>query len=291
VTGEEIAGCAAVLQRKRKVVTPEVPVLDTCGTGGDGLGTFNISSFAALTASAAGIVVAKHGNRAISSKSGSADFYHALGVPIELSPAQAEASLRKHGFAFLFAPLFHGAMRHAAPVRREIGIKTMMNLLGPLVNPAGAEYQLIGVYDPAFLRPMAEAAAILGVKRALVVHGMDGLDEVSIGAPTKIARLEEGGSITEETFDPESMGIRGFSSDELLGSDAEGNAALAMAIAKNEGSEALKQAVLLNAGAALRIYGRAASIAEGYSIAKKTLESGAVLAKIEELQRDKEVLA
>jgi anthranilate synthase/phosphoribosyltransferase len=284
VTGEEIAGCAAVLQRKRKPVHADMPVLDTCGTGGDGFGTFNISSFAALIASSAGVAVAKHGNRAISSKSGSADFFKALGVPVELNGPQAEESLRKHRFAFLFAPLFHGAMRHAAPVRKDIGIKTIMNLLGPLVNPAGAQFQLIGVYDETFCRPMAEAAALLGVKRAYVVHGLDGLDEISVAAPTKIVRLEEDGSISEGLFDPESLGIRGYSSEELLGSDAEGNAALAMDLARGEGSAALRHAVLLNAGAALAIYGTAGDLSEGYGIAEKYLASGAVLEKIEALR-------
>lgn len=286
VTGEEIAGCAAVLQRKRKPVPCDIPVLDTCGTGGDGFGTFNISSFAALIAASSGVAVAKHGNRAISSKSGSADFYGAMGIPIELTPEQALDSLHRHRFAFLFAPLFHGAMRHAAPVRRDIGIKTIMNLLGPLVNPAAAQYQLLGVYDRALCRPMAEAAALLGVKRAFVVHGLDGLDEISVTSPTFIVRLDEHGSISEDVFDPAEMGIPRFAPEELLGSDAEGNAAMAMDLARGEGSEALRQAVLLNAGAALAVYGTAADITEGYGAAREALESGRVLEKIEDLRRE-----
>ncbi|MFQ3621092.1 MAG: bifunctional anthranilate synthase component II/anthranilate phosphoribosyltransferase [Spirochaetales bacterium] len=284
VTGEEIAGCASVLQRKRKKVEIDLPLLDTCGTGGDGVGSFNISSFAALIASAASVPVAKHGNRAISSKSGSADFFKALGIPIELSLEQAKESLQKHCFAFLFAPLYHQAMRYAAPVRRDIGIKTIMNLLGPLVNPAGAQYQLLGVYDGALARPMAKAAALLGIKRALVVHGMDGLDEISVCAPSLLVWINEDGSLREETFDPQEMGIPRFPETELLGSDAEGNAEVALELAEGRGPEALKQAVLLNAGAAFTIYGRTATLAEGYRLAQRTLESGAVKEQIQRLR-------
>ncbi len=285
VTGEEIAGCAAVLQRKRRKVEIGVPVLDTCGTGGDGVGTFNISSFAALIAASAGVPVAKHGNRAISSKSGSADFFSALGIPIELTSEEAAESLAKHNFAFLFAPLYHQAMRFAAPVRRDIGIKTIMNLLGPLVNPAGAQYQLIGVYDGALCRPIAQAASLLGIRRALVVHGEDGLDEISVASPSLLVWLEEDGSIREETFDPVSIGIPRFSSDELLGSDAEGNAKIALDLAEGTGPEAVKQAVLLNAGAALAVYGKTRMLEEGYKLAKDTLESGAVRDKIQSLRK------
>ena len=284
VTGEEIAGCAAVLQRKRKVVTCDVPVLDTCGTGGDGFGTFNISSFAALIASTVGVKVAKHGNRAVSSKSGSADFYKALGIPIELDDKMAADFIRRYDFAFLFAPLYHGAMRFAAPVRRDIGIKTIMNLLGPLVNPAGAQYQLIGVYDPALCRPMAEAAAMLGSKRAFVVHGMDGIDEISVSASTKIVRLAEDGSITEEVFDPASLGIRTYPPEEILGGDADSNAEVAMELAEGRGPEAVRESVLLNAGAAIVLYGKAKTLAEGYETAKAALASGKVLEKIRALR-------
>jgi len=284
VTGEEIAGCAAVLQRKRKVVKCDVPVLDTCGTGGDGFGTFNISSFAALIASAAGVKVAKHGNRAVSSKSGSADFYKALGIPVELDEKTAADFVSRYGFAFLFAPMYHGAMRFAAPVRRDIGIKTIMNLLGPLVNPAGAQYQLVGVYDPALCRPMAEAAAMLGVKRAFVVHGMDGIDEISVSARTKIVRLDESGRISEEAFDPASLGIRTYPAEEILGGDADANAEVAMELAGGGGPEAVREAVLVNAGAAILLYGTAESLADGYVKAKAALYSGAVLEKIEALR-------
>ena len=182
-TAEEIAGCASVLARKKQPLErPEGagPVVDTCGTGGDGLATFNISSLAALLVAACGVRVAKHGNRGVSSPTGSADLFAALGVDTGVSPAQAAALLERTGFAFLFAPTYHGAMRHAAPVRAELGIKTVLNLLGPLVNPAAAEYQLIGVYDAALCEPMARAARLLGVRRVLVVHGADGLDEVSV---------------------------------------------------------------------------------------------------------------
>lgn len=284
VTGEEIAGCAAVLQRKRRKVEIDIPVIDTCGTGGDGFGTFNISSFAALIAAAADVPVAKHGNRAISSKSGSADFFQALGIPIELKEEQAVESLRKHRFAFLFAPIYHEAMKHAAPVRRDIGIKTIMNLLGPLANPAGAQYQLIGVYDGKLCKPIAQAASLLGTRRALVVHGMDGIDEISVAAPSLLVWLKEDGTLLEETFDPQSLGIPRFRGEELLGSDAEGNAEVALDLARGGGPEALKQAVLLNAGAAFAVYGKTKNLEEGYRLAQETLASGAVLEKIHALQ-------
>ena len=188
ITAEELAGCARVLQEKRTPVRTDRPVLDTCGTGGDGQGTFNISSMAALIASGCGVAVAKHGNRAISSRSGSADFYAALGVNINLPVSRAEEMIRDEGFAFLFAPHYHGAMRHAAAVRRELGIKTIMNMLGPLVNPAAAEYQLIGVFDGSKAELMARAALLLGIRRGMVVHGSDGLDEITVTGPSTIVR-------------------------------------------------------------------------------------------------------
>jgi anthranilate synthase/phosphoribosyltransferase len=171
IVAEEIAGCARVLQQKRVPVKSDRPLLDTCGTGGDGLGTFNISSMSAIIAASCGAVVAKHGNRAVSSKSGSADFYRALGFEIDITPAQSEELLRKNDFAFLFAPLYHGAMKYAAPARKALKVKTIMNLLGPLANPAGAEYQIIGVYSAELAPVIAEAARMLGVKRGMIVHG------------------------------------------------------------------------------------------------------------------------
>ncbi|HUX22032.1 MAG TPA: anthranilate phosphoribosyltransferase, partial [Spirochaetia bacterium] len=284
IVPEEIAGCAAVLQRKRIPLKVSRPVLDTCGTGGDGLGTFNISSFSALIASAAGAAVAKHGNRAVSSLSGSADFYRELGIPINLKPAESEDLIEKTGFAFLFAPIYHSAMRFAGQVRRELGIKTIMNLLGPLANPAGAQYQLIGVFDDRFCIPVAEAARILGLKRVMVVHGADGLDEISVTGPTRIVSIDESGKLKDEEFRPESLGISGYRIEELKGGAAEDNAAVAVELLAGRGPDAVRESVLLNAAAALTVYGTVASIGEGYLLARDTLSSGKVQKKVDSIR-------
>lgn len=276
ISAEEIAGCASVLQRKRIPIKTAKPVLDTCGTGGDGLGTFNISSFSALVAAAGGAIVAKHGNRAVSSQSGSADFYRELGVPVDIPPDQAEQMIEKDGFAFLFAPVYHKAMRFAAPVRKALGVKTIMNLLGPLVNPAAAEYQIIGVYREDFCDIVANAAHMLGVKRVMVIHGLDGIDELSVSAPSRVVFIDETGKKEDYIFDPASVGISGFSLDDLKGGDAVVNRDMALALLDGKGNEAVKQAVLLNGGAGLFVYGKAASIKEGYAIAKKAFEEGKV---------------
>lgn len=283
ITGIEIAGCASALQKKRTAITPSTPVLDTCGTGGDGLGTFNISSFSALIAAACGASVAKHGNRAVSSLSGSAEFYSELGLDIGLSPSNAKKLLESTNFTFLFAPTYHGAMRYAAPVRKELGIKTIMNLLGPLVNPAGAEYQIIGVYSDDYCIPMAEAARLLGIKKAVIVHGFDGLDEISVTGPSRIVLLKEDGTITDSVFNPEDHGIPLYDLSELKGGNGSVNAVMAVDILNSRGNKAIMDASALNAGAGLYIYGIADSIQEGYKIASKALKSGKVARKIEEI--------
>ena len=281
ITPEEVAGCAQVLQEKRVTVHTEKPVLDTCGTGGDGKGTFNISSMAALIASACGAEVAKHGNRAISSLCGSADFYRALGINIDLGPEEAERMIRNEGFTFLFAPHYHGAMRHAGQVRKELGFKTIMNLLGPLANPAGAEYQVIGVFDQDKCELMARAAMLLGIKRGMVVHGSDGLDELTVTGPSKIVRFAQGEELVTEEFFPQDLGMEAYSLEDLLGGEAKDNAEMAIALIGGGGSPALRDAVCLNAGAALDIYGLAESIKEGYAMARKALESGQVRQKLD----------
>jgi anthranilate synthase/phosphoribosyltransferase len=280
ITPEEIAGCASVLQRKRVPIRPKKPVLDTCGTGGDGLGTFNISSLVALVASAAGASVAKHGNRAVSSKSGSADFYQALGMNVELSPSAAEDILGTEDFVFLYAPLYHKAMRHAGPTRRELGVKTIMNLLGPLVNPAGASYQLIGVFDERFVEPVARAAHMLGIKRGMIVHGRDGLDEISVSASTRIVRFDEDGSLEDFEVEPENLGVGRHPLEALRGGDAAENARTARDIMSGVGREAVRDAVLANAGAALVVYGIADDIRAGVDLARAALERGAVAEKL-----------
>jgi len=284
ICAEEIAGCASVLQKKRTPIRTTEPVLDTCGTGGDGLGTFNISSFSALVAAAGGAVVAKHGNRAVSSKSGSADFYRELGVPVDITPSQAEEMIKREKFSFLFAPVYHKAMRFAAPVRKALGVKTIMNLLGPLVNPAAAEFQIIGVYREDLCEIVANAAHMLGVKRVLVIHGLDGIDELSVSASSRVVFIDESGKKEDYIFDPVSVGISGFSLDDLKGGDAEVNRDMALALLDGNGSEAVKQAVLLNGGAGLYVYGKAESIEEGYTLAKQAFEEGKVAQLLDRLK-------
>ena len=285
-TAEEIAGFAAVLARKKQPLqrpAGAATVVDTCGTGGDGLATFNISSLAALVVAGCGVAVAKHGNRGVSSPTGSADLFAALGVDTGLSPAQAAAVLQRTGFAFLFAPTYHGAMRHAAGVRAELGIKTVLNLLGPLVNPAAAEFQLIGVYDGALCEPMARAARLLGVRRVLVVHGADGQDEVSVTGPTRMVEIGADDECRVSEFDPASCGIAPASLDELKGGDAAHNAALARALLGGGGRPALRDAVAVNAGAALYVAGAAPDIAAGYRRACTVLADGSAAAKLDEV--------
>ncbi len=281
-TPEEIAGCAAVLQRKAVRIYPEGPTLDTCGTGGDGSGTFNISSLAALVAAACGVRVAKHGNRAVSSRVGSAGFYRSLGIDIELPPERSEELLNRNGFAFLFAPLFHGSMKHAAVPRREMGVRTIMNLVGPLANPAGAEYRLIGVYDASLCRPMAEAARLVGVRRGMVVHSRDGLDELSPAAVNDVVRFTEEEGLVEGTLDPADYGITGYSTDELVGGAPEINAREAQMLLAGTGRPALREAVALNAGAALWVYGSVGTIDEGIERAREALDSGIAQRKLED---------
>ena len=285
-TAEEIAGFAAVLARKKQPLqrpAGAATVVDTCGTGGDGLATFNISSLAALVVAGCGVAVAKHGNRGVSSPTGSADLFAALGVDTGLSPAQAAAVLQRTGFAFLFAPTYHGAMRHAAGVRAELGIKTVLNLLGPLVNPAAAEFQLIGVYDRALCEPMARAARLLGVRRVLVVHGADGLDEVSVTGPTRMVEIGADDECRVSEFDPASCGIAPASLDELKGGDAAHNAALARELLAGGGRPALRDAVAVNAGAALYVAGAAPDIVAGYRRARAVLADGGAAAKLDEV--------
>jgi anthranilate synthase/phosphoribosyltransferase len=293
-----------VIMKKRKSFKFDKPLLDTCGTGGDGKGSFNVSSMAALLCSACGAFVAKHGNRSVSSRSGSADFFSALGFPLDLGSEQALQLLEKTGFTFLFAPLFHSSMKHAAQVRRELGIKTIMNIMGPLLNPAEADYQLIGVYAKELCRPVAEALGFLGKKRVLVVHGLDGLDEISVSAPTFAVELNEKGSMKEFLIDPTELRLKGFSAgfypeDSLKGGTASENASIALKMMecyRNNQSDAfsykavdekrmlaIREAVLLNAGAALYVYGNAQDIQEGYIKAAQALESGKCKQKLEQI--------
>lgn len=284
VTPQSLAGFASILRRKKRPFASDRRVLDTCGTGGDGLGTFNLSSLAAIVASASGALVAKHGNRGASSPVGSADFFRELGVAVDAPAAASEALLRDAGFCFLFAPSYHGAMRHAAKARSDLGIKSAMNLVGPLSNPADASYQLIGVFDPRFLGPVAEAAHLLGVRRVMTVHGEDGLDEISVCARTTVVEVDDTGRRRDYTLRPEEFGITRFPLEELRGGSAAENARTAMEILGGGGPAAIREAVLLNAGAALYICGIARNIGEGYLRAQQVLASGKAAEKLEQIR-------
>ncbi len=281
----EIAGCASVLcQKKQAFPYLGTQLTDIVGTGGDGMGSFNISSMAALVAASCGVPIAKHGNRAVSSKSGSADFYEALGFKIDLIPEKSAAMIQQTGFGFLYAPVYHSAMRYAAPVRRLLGVKTIMNLVGPLSNPANAQNQMLGVYEKSLLVPVAEASKMLGAKRVMVVCSRDGFDEISPCAPTDVVEIDEDGIRKEYVISPESFSVTQCSAQDLAGGDAAKNASLAMELVNGIGRPAILAAVALNAGAAMYIALHANTIQEGYQHALQALEDGSVLRKIEEVR-------
>jgi anthranilate phosphoribosyltransferase len=287
-TAQEIAAAARVMRRRGTPVPVAVDgaLIDTCGTGGDGLGTFNISTVAALVVAACGVRVAKHGNRGVSSPTGSADFLEALGVSIDLGPEQVAACIESAGIGFMFAPRYHAALKHAGPVRRALGIRTFFNLLGPLANPAPVTHQLIGVYDPARVKQLAEVLGLLGLTAAWVVHGEGGFDEVSPVGPTRVAMLA-GGRVTERTLVPEDFGLEKVPAEALAGGDAATNAAIARRILDGEPG-APRTAVLINAGAALCVAGRASTPREGAELAAAAIDEGrasAVLARWIEVGR------
>jgi anthranilate phosphoribosyltransferase len=281
-TAEEITGAAEAMRRR---VTPldlnGMRLVDTCGTGGDGRGTFNISTTAALVAAAAGATVAKHGNRAVSSACGSADVLSALGVRIDLDARQMSAVLRSTGISFLFAPKLHPAMGSVAGVRRELGIRTIFNVLGPLTNPAFAKRQVLGVYSAHLVELMARALMALGSEHALVVHSHDGMDEISVSAPTIACELRDGALRTFEIH-PEEIGVGLHSIEELRGGGAEENASITRRILEGE-SGARRDVVVANAGAALFVAGDAPSIADGVRIAQQAIDSGAAMKKLGDL--------
>jgi anthranilate phosphoribosyltransferase len=280
----EIAGAAAAM-RRRVVAIPhrQELAIDTCGTGGDGRGTFNISTAAALLTAAGGVPVAKHGNRGISSRSGSADVLAALGVAIEVSPEVAGRALDEIGIAFLFAPALHPAMREVMPVRRALGVRTVFNLLGPLANPAGARAQLLGVYARDKVETLARVLLELGTRHALVVHGSDGLDEITTTGGTFVAEVRDGGVTTYELL-PEAVGVARAPLAALGGGEPAENARRMEALLAGNGEQALADVVALNAGAALYVGGRAASIAAGVVAARALLAAGAGARKLAELR-------
>lgn len=285
---QEIAGAAAAMRRRAVAIPHRVErVVDTCGTGGDGAGTFNISTAAALVAAAAGIPVAKHGNRSVSSRSGSADVLMALGVSLETTPEQAGRALEDIGIAFLFAPALHPAMREVMPVRRELAVRTIFNVLGPLTNPAGARRQVIGVYAARLVPLLAQVLAELGAEHALVVHG-DGLDEITTTGATTVGEVHTGDgrqdNVAVYEVTPEALGVDRAQRSDLAGGTPEDNAAHMRRVLAGEPGP-LADVTALNAGAAIYVGGGAADLAEGVRRARETLASGVAERKLEQLRR------
>src|SRR6184192_4256660 len=279
-TPDEIAGAAQALRsRAARVEVSQDRLIDTCGTCGDASHTFNISTTSAFVAAAGGARVAKHGNRAVSSRCGSADVLTALGVEVELPPAAVAACIDECGIGFLFAPRHHAAMRHVAPVRKELGLRTLFNLLGPLANPAGARRQLLGVYAPQLVPVLAKTLAELGCDRAFVVHGHGGLDEISTAGPTLVAEVR-GTEVREFELSPEDVGVERGDLSALRGGDAQENAQILRAVLRGEPGPR-RSAVLLSAGAALAASGVCETIAEGVRLAERAIDSGAALAKVD----------
>jgi len=277
----EIAGAAAALRRRVVRIPHSVQgVVDTCGTGGDGRGTFNISTAAAFVAAAAGVPIAKHGNRSVSSRSGSADVLAALGANIETTPEGAARCLETIGIAFLFAPRLHPAMKEVMPVRRELGVRTIFNLLGPLTNPAGARRQVLGVYADGLLEPIARVLAELGAEHALVVHGRDGLDEITATDATRVAEVRSG-AVTLSEIAPEEFGVRRCAVAELLGGTPEENAVLLRRTLDGERGP-LADVTALNAGAAIYVGRLASDLRAGVARARSVLECGAAGRKLDE---------
>ncbi|HXX57939.1 MAG TPA: anthranilate phosphoribosyltransferase [Thermodesulfovibrionales bacterium] len=282
-TVSEITGAARIMREKVSAVRAPEGVLDTCGTGGDMSQTFNISTAAALVVAAAGVPVAKHGNRSVSSRSGSADVLEALGVKIDLPPEKVEKSLFETGFGFLFAPLFHPAMKYAVGPRREIGIRSIFNILGPLTNPAGAKRQVLGVFADKLTDLLAMVLGNLGVVDTMVVHGEDGLDEITISDGTKVSRYREG-RIETFFFVPEDFGLQRAGLETLLGGAKEENARILFSLLKGE-TGPKRNVVLMNSAAALMVAGRAESPKDAMLIAGDAIDSGRALKKLKEIVR------
>ena len=273
-TIEEISACAAAMRDHALPVEYDGDLLEIVGTGGDGAGSFNISTTSSLVIAAGGVPVAKHGNRAASSKSGAADVLEALGVKITLTPERSAEILKKINICFLFAQNYHIAMKYVAPIRKELGIRTVFNILGPLSNPAGANMELMGVYDQSLVEPLAQVMANLGVNRGMVVYGQDSLDEISMCAPTSVCEIRDG-KFTSYEITPEQFGYERCEKGALTGGTPAENAEITKAILKGEEKGPKRQAVCLNAGAALYIAGKAASIEEGVKLAESLIDSGA----------------
>ena len=284
-TADEMAGCAgALLKKKTAFPSSGTGLAEIVGTGGDGKGSFNISSLSAIVAASCGQGIAKHGNRAVSSKSGAADFFENLGIKIMAEPEKTANLVQQTGFGFLMAPVYHAAMRFAAPVRKALGIKTIFNVLGPLLNPAGAEYEVLGVYSAELMEDYAHAAKALGAKRVMVIHSRDGFDEISPIEPTDVFQINEDGKEYRYVIDPAKFGISDAKADELEGGNGADNAQLAMEVLNGRGRATIKAAVGLNAGAVLYLSGKAKTLKDGYDMAVAAMSNGTTLRKLNEIQ-------
>ena len=292
-TADEMAA-EVLLKKKTPFPLENAGLAEIVGTGGDCKGSFNISSLSAIVAASCGQPMAKHGNRAVSSKSGAADFFEALGVKISAAPEKTAALVQETGFGFLMAPVYHAAMRFAAPIRKALGIKTIFNVLGPLLNPANAAYEVLGVYSAALLEDYARAAKALGAKRVMVVASRDGFDEISPCAPTDVFQINEDGKEYRYTIDPAKYGVSAenanANADELAGGSGAENAELARAVLNGAGRPTIRAAVALNAGAVLYISGKARTIKDGYDMAVQAIASGKARAKLEAIKRVSETL-
>ena len=282
-TIEEITAFATVMRDKGVKIKPQREVIDIVGTGGDQVGTFNISTTSAFVVAAGGVPVAKHGNRSVSSKSGAADVLEKLGIQVTLTAEQNEAVLNKTGICFMFAPVYHSSMRYAAPVRKELGVRTVFNILGPLSNPAAATMQLLGVYDKKLAEPMARVLANLGVTRGVAVCGEDGLDEITLTGETDVYEIRLG-EITSYTISPEQFGLKRCPLCDLIGGTPKENAQITMDILTGKETGPKRDVVLMNAGMSLYLGIDGITLAEGIGMAKELIESGKAFAKYEEFR-------
>jgi anthranilate phosphoribosyltransferase len=278
-TFEELAGAAQAMRKNaRRIQATGSPVVDTCGTGGDGLNTFNISTTTAFVVAGAGVTVAKHGNRSVSSKCGSADVLESLGIKLETPPEIVEEAIQEVGIGFMFAPLYHSAMKYAIKPRQELGVRSIFNMLGPLTNPASAGCQLLGVFAPQLTEMFAQALKLLGVQSAMVVHGHDGLDEISVCSPTRVSELK-GGMVRTYDIDPEQYFGRLARPEEMVGGDAAENAAITRGILSGQ-TGARRDVVLINAGAALFAASKVDDITAGIEMAAAVIDRGEAMAKL-----------